>query len=60
MWPAPHLSSVVQDRKAQMAEARGVGDRFDLDDLATYDREILELLRQPFVFVQQSHSFVSS
>ena len=27
-------SSVVQDRKAQLAEARGVGDRFDLDDLA--------------------------
>ena len=33
-------SSVVQDRKAQLTEARGVGDRFDLDDLAAYDREI--------------------
>jgi hypothetical protein len=33
-------ASVVQDRKAQLAEARGVGDRVDLDDLAAYDREI--------------------
>ena len=29
----------AQDRKAQLAEVRGVGDRFDLDDLAAYDRE---------------------
>src|SRR6266699_4893530 len=33
-------SLVVQDRKAQLAEARGVGDHVDLDDLAVCDREI--------------------
>ncbi len=33
-------SSVVPDRKAQLAQARGVGDHVDLDDLAACDREI--------------------
>jgi hypothetical protein len=32
-------SSVVEDRKAQLAQARGIGDRVDLDDLAVPDRE---------------------
>ena len=32
--------SVVQDRQVELAEARGVGDHVDLDDLAACDREI--------------------
>src|SRR5260370_6756465 len=32
-------SSVVEDRKAQLVEVRGVGDRVDSDDLAVPDRE---------------------
>jgi hypothetical protein len=38
--PATVGSSVVEDRKAQLAEALGVGDHVDLDDLAACDREI--------------------
>ncbi len=40
------VSSVVEDREAQLAQARGIGDRLDLDDLVVPDRE-LEHKEQP-------------
>src|SRR5215217_167005 len=35
----PHLRSVVEDRQVELAEARGVGEDIDLDDLPPPDRE---------------------
>src|SRR5215203_607680 len=35
----PHLRSVVEDRQVELAQARGVGEYVDLDNLPARDRE---------------------